>query len=262
MRRLCRLITGAASLTALVMGCGSTGQGDRLVFTFERWDTNSLSGNDVVLESSAQVDVSKDCCTHAADGTCTTVDYTPTVINAVFRNQEAADMHLEEYAVQVNDSALAQAGRLGGPPTGPDTQIIGGRCSGSDTHCAVDADCVSSGTAGSCVHTDTTVTGLLLFDLQAKDIVFQIACGADGICRTQDDNLQVLNRPVSITVTFFATDDATRSFEATANYTVTFSHINTCTGTGPGPSPVASTPTSTPVRTNTPTPTPSPTPGT
>jgi len=201
-----------AVLATLAAGCGSTSGDDALVMQFVRWDSESLTQSDQVRESSADVDVVQDCCMFATDGSCEMAEpITQTVINAVFRNQEAADIHMDSYVVHFNDSRSGVADYTGSLSA----VLQGGRCaSASMQTCVVDADC---GLSGSCVHTNTSVNGIVLFDFLTKAAV----------------NPAIYGQATSITVTFFASDP-NQSLTSAVGYVATFGDFDNCQATTGG----------------------------
>jgi hypothetical protein len=215
MRWLCRSVTVVALLAAFSSGCGSTA-GGRLVFLFIRFDNTGITQVDSVRESSADVDVVQDLCVTGTGAMVTTTvePFTQTTINAVFRNEEASNIRLEGYAVHISDpnSGLGDfSGTLNG-------NIVGGRCSNLDKQCADDADCSEGTSSGTCTHSESTVTGILLFDFLAKQSV----------------NPAIYGVGTNMTVTFFASDP-NQSFDVAARYVVTFADFDNCmmtSGTG------------------------------
>lgn len=196
MRRLCGLIL----MATLALGCGSTGNDDQLVFQFVRFDNAGLTQQDAVRETSADVDIVQDLC----PGPPVTVEpFTNTTINAVFRNLEASDIRLER--VVIDTGPTSQYGVIRRNITGV---IPGGRCS-SGAQCGSDADCVSGGISGTCAHSETTISAILLFDVFDKQHI-----------QTGTDNVRI---------SFFAADP-NRSFEARTSYSVTFADFNNCGG--------------------------------
>jgi hypothetical protein len=200
---------GVALVAAVVTGCGSTsGNDDALVFQFVGFDSNGITQADSVRATSADVDVLQDCCVEAEDGSCSDYEsFTQTIINATFRNNEAADLHLQQVVIAVGPagSVATITHQLGGV-------LPGGRCSNIDQQCSADADCISasSTTAGSCVHTETTINGILLFDFSDKGFF--------------------LNRQGTYNVTItFSAFDAVHTFQTSAGYTVTFADYDNCT---------------------------------
>ena len=210
MRWLCGRIAGVTLLATVASGCGSTGNDDLLVFHFLRFDNTGITQADSVGETSANVDIVQDAC--LSGGTITAEPFTVTTVNAVFRNEEAADLQLKQVVIDV------------GPKAGRATvthqvsgDLPGGRCSNIDQQCASDADCISTTGAGtgngSCVHTQTTISGILLFDF--------------------DDKAHILPGTYSVNITFFASDTV-RSFQVSTYYVVTFEDFNNCSASAGG----------------------------
>jgi hypothetical protein len=214
MRRLCGFITGTVLMTVLWSGCGSTdrssGGSDYLVFQFLRFDNTGITQTDSVRPTSADVDNSFDSCGSVAP--FTSEPFTNTTINAVFRNHEASDITLDKVVIDVGPmSGLPNKGVITRSVPGS-AVIAGGRCSNStDIQCGSDADCVVNGVAGVCGHTDTTISGILLFDVFEKS---NIQDGTYGV-----------------RITFFVSDP-NQSLEVGTSYTVTFADYNNCTKTG------------------------------
>jgi hypothetical protein len=240
------MVTEVALLATLALGCGSSGE-DTLVLRFVGFNADNISQEDIVLPTSAVV-----CVPNPNRPADMLRSFTPTTINAIFTNEEQANIHLNTYTVHFNDPTVGLAdvtASLTGNPT-----LIGGRCSSTGAACAVDTDCIStSGTSNSttmetCDHTDSTAEGIVLVDLTAKAHV----------------NPAIFGQTTSLTVTFIGADDAHRTFEVPAGYAVVFNDRFDC-GTSTGPTPAESavaTPTPTPTPTPTlPTPTPTTTPG-
>ncbi len=214
MRRLCRSVTEMALLAALAWGCGSTA-GDSLTLRFTGFNSLLLTQGDSVRETSADVDVvAGGCSTGEVGATITAEPFTQTIINAVFINEEAADITLQRYRIYLPPT-------INGVPTGlgefieqtVGKNIPGGSCENITRSCATNDDCGVAGVLGSCVHSSTIVGGLVLFDFATK---------------------QLLNRPQffgvasNITIQFFGTDDANQSFEVTTSYVATFGDFNNC----------------------------------
>ncbi|MFN8625444.1 MAG: hypothetical protein U0587_05610 [Candidatus Binatia bacterium] len=203
MRRLFGLMT-AMLLAAVPFGCGSTGDDDALVLQFIRFDNTGLTQADSVGETSADVDIVQDVCAVTGGGVATFEPYTNTRINAVFHNYEASDITLNKIVID--------AGANSGIPvvTHAFTGVVpGGRCLNIQRACAADEDCEG----GRCIHTDTTVSGILLFDFY--------------------DKAHMLPGTFSVKVTFFATDP-NNSFEVRADYVVHFNNFDNCTETAGG----------------------------
>jgi hypothetical protein len=204
-------LIATALLTALSTGCGSTAS-DTLVFRFIRWDGQGITQQDAVGQSNADVDVVQDCCAFNPDGTCSSLEpVTQTSINAIFTNDQASDIHLESYVVHVEDPSSGLADFSGSLSA----NIRGGRCSSVDQQCASDDDCIVAGGVGTCIHTNTMVNDILLFDFNAKQHV----------------NPAIFGTATSISVTFFGSDP-NLSWQTTAGYTVTFADFDNCATSG------------------------------
>jgi hypothetical protein len=201
MRWLSMRMAGAALLAAVAGGCGSTSGDDAMVLEFVGFDGAGIDQSDAVRESSADVDVLQEICPSGDSE-----PFTQTLINATFRNNEAADLHLQQVVIAVGPSgSLATiTHQIGG-------ELRGGRCDNIDKQCALDADCVSASsiTPGNCVHTETTIRSILLFDSSDK----QRFLSQQGT--------------YNVTITFFAFDPV-HDFETSTGYTVTFADFDNC----------------------------------
>jgi hypothetical protein len=197
MRRLFGLMTGML-LAALSFGCGSTSNDDSLVLQFIQFDNTGLTQEDSVGQTSADVDIVQDVCSVSSTGVPTYEPYTNTRINAIFHNYEASDLTLNKIVID--------AGPSSGIPvvTHYFTAVVpGGRCTTVQAQCASDQDCQG----GTCLHTDTTVSGILLFDF--------------------NDKAHMLPGTYSVNISFFATDP-NNSYEVRTNYVVTFADFDNC----------------------------------
>jgi len=221
MRRLSRLMTGVAILALLAGGCGSTGGAggdDALVLQFIQWDNTGLTQADSVSESSADVDVVQDIC--ISGDTPTAEPFTQTVINAIFQNNEGSNILLQSYSTQIGDPRLSQANITNGALS---TSLPGKTCAGTGAPCFIDSDC-ALGVVGSCMPTQTTVSGIVLFDFLGKAFIQTVSI----------DHPEVLGQVTPLKVTFSGSDP-NRSFQISANYSVTFGDFDNCTtSTGGG----------------------------
>ena len=223
MRRLSKLMAGVATLAVLVGGCGSTSNDDQLVMQFLQWDNTGITQADAVSESSADVDVVQNLCSSGTGGTPTPEPFTQTVINAIFQNNEGSDIQLQGYRTEISNTLLSQSNINNGVLS---TTLPGGRCSsggstGSAPPCVTDADCGVLG--GTCSHSATTVSGIVLYDIQGKAFI-------DTISQAHPS---VLYQATPLKVTFFGSDP-NRSFQVTANYLVTFGDFDNCTSSSGG----------------------------
>lgn len=206
MRRFSMSVSSMALLTALVAGCGSsTNDEGRLVMRFVQFNGVGLMQADNVTPNSANVDVVPTICAVDQQGLPTAFEtFTETLINAVFLNEQKSDILLDSVTIDA------------GPNTGLGVieqtiaaNLPGGKCSqNSDQSCATDADCF----LGVCQHSETTVTGILLFDFQAKAAVLP----------------SVYGQAQNITITFSGNDDRGRTFTVSRGYVVTFDDFNNC----------------------------------
>jgi hypothetical protein len=187
-------------LATIAAGCGSTGGEDALVFQFVNFDGNGITQADAVRQSSADVDIVQDICPSGL-----AEPFTQTVINATFRNNGAADLQLQQVVIDVGPTAgRATVSHL------VSGDLRGGRCTNIDQQCSSDADCFSTSSSsgsGSCQHTETTISGLLLFSF--------------------DDKAHILPGTYSVTITFFASDSV-HTFQTSTNYVVTFADFDNC----------------------------------
>jgi hypothetical protein len=204
MRWMYGRIAGVTLLATIAAGCGSTSGDDSLVFQFVAFDGLGITQADAVRQSSADVDIVQDLCCLTPDCSSYTPEpYTQTIINATFRNNEAADLQLQKVVIDL------------GPTAGRATvthlvsgDLRGGRCGNIDQQCSVDADCIDpTGAAGTCQHTETTISGLLLFSF--------------------DDKAHILPGTYSVTITFSASDTV-HDFQTSTHYVATFEDFNNC----------------------------------
>jgi hypothetical protein len=217
-RWLCGSLMGVAVLGTVSFGCGSTGA-DRLVLIFERWDNTGLTQVDQVGATSADVDVVQDIC--SVGMVMTPEPFTDTRINAVFLNQEASSIRLEQYTIHFDDPRIGLADITWTAGSGGSFgDIVGGRCSNVDKQCADDTDCITVGGTGSCTHTETTISGLLLFDFIAKQHV--------NLCSDANPtNCVPPGQGEGLTVTFFGSDP-NLSWSTAAHYVAVFDDFDNC----------------------------------
>jgi len=216
MQRGWRTGLGLALLAAVWAGCGSSSE-DSTVQQFISFTGEGISQADAVGANSADVDVFQSLCIGSGDAVPTAEPYTQTSISAIFRNNEALDIQMQGYKTEIDtgypelDQQLALNGDLS-------STLIGGRCSNVDRQCGSGADCVAlGGGLGTCEHRDTTVPGFVLFDFLGKAAVATLA----------REHPQVAGQNFPMRVTFFGRD-ATRSWETSAGYNVTFGDYDNC----------------------------------
>jgi hypothetical protein len=217
MRRLGSALTQTALLAVLATACGSTAE-DRLVLQFIRFDGSGITQADQVRETSADVDIAVELCPAAMGDVPMIEPFTQTIINAVFQNQEGSDILLDGYTTEISDPRLSQANITNGKIT---ANIVGGRCSSqADKPCAVDADCLFGATIATCVHSETTVSSILLFDFFGKGVIQAVG----------NAHPEILGQAMTVTVNFFGSDP-NRPQQTSASYTVTFADFDNCPST-------------------------------
>jgi len=207
---------GLALLVAVWAGCGSSSE-DSTVQQFISFTGEGISQADAVGANSADVDVFQSLCTAGTDAEPTAEPYTQTSVSAIFRNNEALDIQMKSYTTEIDtgypelDQQLALSGELS-------STLRGGRCSNVDRQCGSSADCVAlGGGLGTCEHVDSTVAGLVLFDFIGKAAVATLA----------QEHPQVVGQNFPMRMKFFGRD-ATRSWETSASYNVTFGDYDNC----------------------------------
>jgi hypothetical protein len=222
MRRLSGLITGVTMLAVLAGGCGSTGGlnggNDALVLQFIQWDNTGITQADSVGESNADVDVVQDLCSSGTGGVPSAEPFTQTLINAILQNNEGSDIQLQHYSTEIGDPRLSQSNILNGTLT---TNLPGGRCPSGTRQCFTDADCGLGGGLATCQHSETTVSGIVLFDFLGKEFIYTVSLA----------HPEVLGQATPLKVTFSGSDP-NRSFQIFANYLVTFGDYNNCPSSG------------------------------
>jgi len=239
------LVTGAGLVVTLALGCGSSAE-DETVMRFVGFDGENITQTDTVTATSAEV------CVNNPNISGDLTQLPPTLINAIFVNEEKANIHLQSYSVHFDDSSSGVADVTANIPGNPD--LPGGICSTAFINCATDADCAaSSGSSGgggtqtaTCVHTQTVVGGIVLIDSEVKAHV----------------NPKLYGQTLSLTVSFVGKDDANRTWQVEGGYAVVFSASLECGSTmiltptftpiPPTLTPIATTPTLTPIPTDTP----------
>lgn len=212
-----RLIDGRVLMLGmlwLAVGCGSAGtdaQGeDGLTMAFIGFTGENITQSDQVGDTAAQVDVCQDLCSSGSTGGEITVEpFTSTFVNAIFVNRGKADIVLDSYSLNVEDSGVPPKER------GISARLIGGRCLGVDSErqCAINSDC---GPGGVCTHSETLV-GLLLFDFDFKQRVRRGDCPFD---------LESLTLDAKLTIT--GSDETGNRYTTAANYIATYDNFDNC----------------------------------
>jgi len=210
MRRLWVAAVLAVAFGASVVACGGSADSDSLVLRFVGFNGIGITQADSVGETSADVDVVPSLC-----GTETTTEpeyFTQTTINAVFVNEEKANIVLDSYTVDL--SAVAD---LGVRTNTLSVTVPGRRCGNQPTQsCVTDADCQLGSLPGRCQSSETPVTGLALVDLSEKFVI--------------ESNPETWGLASNIRITFYGHDDAAHSFTIPTSYVATFADFDNCAG--------------------------------
>jgi hypothetical protein len=224
MRHWFTAITLVALWAPGMFGCGSTtddsgvagigGPQPGLVMRFSRFDTTGLIQQDAVFPTSAQVDVTPSLC--SADFFFTELEFeefTQTVINVAFINEERSDILLQGYTMHFNDPELG----IGDQQYNVAALLRGRRCSNNLSRaCTVDSDCVIPGqmaASDTCDASETLVQGVMLFDFLTKQLL--------------RGNPKLQGMATTVTLSFFGADP-NRTFRANAAYVVTFDDFCNC----------------------------------
>lgn len=237
-----RVLFCALSLTLVLgaVGCGSSGfdgQGssDSLTMSFQGFTGEGIMQQDVVGNTSADVDLCQTICAISGSIVAPTVeleDFTPTTANALFINRGFSDILLDHYTVsyETPDNAI--------PPTVVQTGVLlpGGTCNSlPNQHCATDNDC---GLLGPCERTEVAVE-ISLYSLAIKELIRpeKETCPSLG----QDDQGDLIIIPGDVTpfsfqtnVTFSGSDESGNRFNVHAGILGNFSDANNCTTMGGG----------------------------
>jgi hypothetical protein len=209
MRRFWAVVVGALALGTSVVACGGgSADSDTLVLRFAGFNGIGITQADSVRETSADVDVVQSLC--GSGDTVEAEPFTQTTINAVFVNEEKADIVLDSYTVD-----LSSVADLGVRTSTLSVLIPGRRCGNSPTQsCATDDDCAIGGIPGRCQSSETLVSSLLLVDFNEKFVI--------------GNNPEVWGLGSNIAITFYGHDDAAHSFTIPTSYVVTFDNYNNC----------------------------------
>lgn len=236
--KLRKYALGAAMVAA--MSCGSSGysgegSSDSLTLSFLGFTGVGIEQQDIVLNTSADVDVCATVCSVTIDEITGVVtveieDFTSTNAMAQFVNYGYSDILIDHYTLVLEGANVPQR-------TVQTAFIIpGGRCSGSaDRRCSVDSDCQ---TLGPCSHEQTDVQ-VLLFDFEIKTLLATICTpGQTCRCPTLDPNTgftipgNVLPQLYQAKITFFASDATGERFQIKTGFMGNFFDANNCTGEG------------------------------
>jgi hypothetical protein len=230
----------ALSLTCVLeaAGCGSSGfsgQGssDSLTMSFQGFTGEGIMQQDVVGNTSADVDLCQDICAISGSILVPTVQlekFTSTTANALFVNEGFADILLDRYTVTF------PAG-LGIPTRTVQTGVLlpGGTCSSlPNTHCGSDADCTF---AGPCDH-PTVPVQVLLYDFATKAQLIPTGQTCPMLGEDNQGNLIIIPGDVTpfsfqTNLTFSGSDETGKRFTVKTGLFGAFSDANNCT-TGSG----------------------------
>lgn len=210
MRRLWVAAAMAVAFGASVMACGGSADSDTLVLRFIAFNGLGIDQADSVGETSADIDVVPSLCGNETN--ITPEYFTQATINAVFVNEEKANIVLDSYTVDL--SAVADLGVRTGALG---VTVPGRRCGNQPTQsCVTDADCQIGSLPGRCQSSETPVIGLVLVDLNEKFVI--------------ENNPEAWGLASNIRITFYGHDDAAHSFTIPTSYVATFANFNNCAG--------------------------------
>ncbi|MGH3642012.1 MAG: hypothetical protein ACRDUX_23640 [Mycobacterium sp.] len=224
-------VMGFCVLVGLV-GCGSAGfsgdgSTDELTFTFLGFTGEGIEQQDIVGNTSADVDVCATICDFGEDGIFgdeTFESFTQTRAIAQFVNNGTADIRLQRYTVSVPGSGV--------PPLSVDINIImpGGRCSNQpNQQCGLDTDCLFG---NDCVHDQVDVE-VLLFTFAFKELIKgegKTCPGVDPLTGLPTQG-NVVPQTYQTNVTFEASDSTGQGFTVKAGLVAGFFDANNCDDT-------------------------------
>lgn len=215
MRKACRFITVVAAAAALLSACGSTTDEDALVMSFHGFTGDGITQADQVHADLAEVDILQSCCSlDLTTGLCTDVEsYTETSANAVFQNNQQADIIIDRYEVEIADpdAGVPRRERNAGSQV-----VTGKRCTTNPTQpCATDGDCAAGLGLGICLPSESFVQ-VLLFDFSDKLLILPRA--------------EPFGATLPVNVRFFGRDLSGGEWRANVGYKARFDSFNNCEG--------------------------------
>lgn len=211
-----------------VAGCG-TGPGDesggssRLTMQFLGFNSEGIDQQDDVFATFAQVDVCKSLCEIGDIFTDIVFEeFSVTAVNAVFINNGKGDILIDSYTVNILDSGIDPFTRR------ISAVLLGGRCSGNARGCASDFEC---GLQGPCLHQESMVTGILLFDFGIKETIIPGQCPVCDFATGECGGGTKVPETFDVIITFTGTDTSNERFTIPVGYVATFFDADNCMGT-------------------------------
>lgn len=222
----------ALSAALALSSCGSSGFDssggqDSLTMQFLGFSGEGIEQQDIVGNTSADVDVCQSLCNLGGDLVDIEFEeFTQTRVNAVFMNMGTSPILLDQYTVSIPGSGIP-------PRTASVAAILpGGTCSNSPTtQCGLDSDC---GVIATCEHVETSVE-VLLFDFVTKELVRgDKRCPSVNFETGLIDPGDVIPQTYQTNVTFSGSDASGKRFNIKAGLVAGFFDANNCQNSGGG----------------------------
>ena len=222
----------ALSAALALSSCGSSGFDssggqDSLTMQFLGFSGEGIEQQDIVGNTSADVDVCQSLCNLGGDLVDIEFEeFTQTRVNAVFMNMGTSPILLDQYTVSIPGSGIPSR-------TASVAAILpGGTCSNSPTtQCGLDSDC---GVIATCEHVETSVE-VLLFDFVTKELVRgDKRCPSVNFETGLIDPGDVIPQTYQTNVTFSGSDASGKRFNIKAGLVAGFFDANNCQNSGGG----------------------------
>lgn len=219
------------SAALAVASCGSSGFDssggqDSLTMQFLGFDGQGIEQQDLVGNTSADVDVCQSLCNLGGDLVDIEFEeFTQTRANAVFMNMGASPILLDRYTVSIPGSGVpTRTANIA-------TILPGGQCSNSTAQCGSDSDC---GIIGTCQHVETSVE-VLLYDFVTKELVRgDRRCPSVNFETGLIDPGDVIPQTYQTNVTFSGSDASGERFTVKGGIVGGFFDANNCQASGGG----------------------------
>ncbi|MFN8642985.1 MAG: hypothetical protein U0802_15510 [Candidatus Binatia bacterium] len=226
-KSICALSAALAVASCGSSGFDSSGGQDSLTMQFTGFSGEGIDQQDLVGNTSADVDVCQSLCNVGGDLVDIEFEtFTQTRANAIFMNMGASNILLDTYTVSMPGSGVPAR-------TASVAAILpGGTCSNSPTRqCGLDSDC---GGLGTCEHVETSVE-ILLYDFITKELVRgDRRCPSINFETGLIDPGDVIPQTYQTNVTFSGSDASGKRFNVKAGLVAGFFDANNCQSSGGG----------------------------